>query len=82
MCLLVLMVATDAPLEGTPKTQFCNIQTFFVNSPDVEQGLQALEKHQRLYEKCNEKMNTGSLDDALDQIPVLISGLCPFYNMT
>lgn len=30
MCLLVLMVATDAPLEETPKTQFCNIKKRFL----------------------------------------------------
>lgn len=51
MCLLVLMVATDAPLEGTPKTQFCNFQTFFsVSSPDVKQDVQAFERPQRLKE--------------------------------
>lgn len=46
MCLLVLMVATDAPLEGTPKTQFCNFQTFSLSTP------QMLSKVCRLFEKA------------------------------
>lgn len=35
MRLLVQMVATDAPLEGTPKTQFCKIQTFSLSTPQM-----------------------------------------------